>query len=156
DVTKPKPDPRTVFATAEQFRTSAKILLEGIKHGDQATWLAAITCEALALELYFKCLAVQEGKDIVQTHNLSRLFKALNGKTQNEIRRRSEPQIAKASAHLGKNYDFDKALEASGDAFRTTRYIFEGVKAGEGWVSSGIMRLTRDLILERNPEWDPS
>ncbi len=53
-----KPDPQAVFATAEQFRNAASILLEGIKHGDQATWVAALTCQAFALELYFKCLAV--------------------------------------------------------------------------------------------------
>ena len=124
---KPKPDPRTVFATAEQFWIASKTLLEGIKRGDQATWVAAIACEAFALELYFKCLVVQEGKDAPAIHNLSRLIKYLNGTTQNEIRRRSELQLVKASAHLGKSYDFDKALEASGDAFETTKYIYEGV-----------------------------
>jgi hypothetical protein len=151
-----KPDPRAVFATAEQFWRGANTLAEGLTTGDQSAWVAMIACQAFALELYFKCLALQEGKDILDSHSLSRLYKVLNGKTQNEIRRRGEPLVAQAAKHLGKQRDFDSALKVSSDAFMKVRYLYEGVKPGSGWMCSGVMRVTRDLILERNPTWNPT
>jgi hypothetical protein len=145
-----------MFATAEQFRSAADILMSGLANRDQSAWVALLSCEAFALELYFKCLAVQEGKAALPTHNLLRLFKVLNGKTQSEMRKRSEAAAMAAAKQLGKNYDFEKVLQASKDAFETVRYIYEGTVAGEGWMCSGIMRFTRALIVERNPSWDPS
>jgi hypothetical protein len=153
---KAQPEPRAVFATAEQFRNAAKILLEGVARGDQSAWVAVLSCEAFALELYLKCLAVQEGKSVLATHNLSRLFKSLDGRTQDEIRKRSQPLIEKAVKHLDEHYDFDSALKASAGAFEQTRYIYEGIQARGGWMCSGIMRITRDVVLERNNGWDPS
>jgi hypothetical protein len=150
------PDPKTMFVTAEQCFSAAKALVNEM-HTTPSTDLLrylvpAVTLDAFALELYLKTLAVMEGKPLLKnTHNLHELFMILSPETQTEIRERSTPHI---TAINQQPTTFDAELRYSEDAFKTVRYIYEGVGSNKGWTLSGVTMETRALILRRHPTWE--
>jgi hypothetical protein len=159
---RPKPDPRAVFATAEEFWAATDGLLrlamqeQGIRAGNPGMALSAMT-----LELYLKCLALLEGKEAREnTHHLWKLFTYLNGTTQNRIRQIAAPRIKERNLTLKEKdgslvvlADFDKILKLSANALTTSRYPYEGIPPGIGWAAGAILVATREVILEMRPDF---
>ena len=150
------PDPKTMFATAEQCFFASKILATDMLNAQDNTkhLVPCATLEAFALELYLKTLAVTEGKLLLKTHNLYKLFTNLSATTQTEIKERSAIHITTVGKQYNRPADFDQELKNSQDAFEVTRYIYERVPAYQGWTLSGVTRETRALIIHRHPTWE--
>lgn len=78
----------------------------------------AIVNGCFACELYLKLIIKSEKKEIINTHNLKRLFLVLNGKTQNRI----------IKHFTDKEYTedlFSKKLNYMANGFEIARYGYE-------------------------------
>lgn len=159
-----KPTSVAVFTIAHQFFDASKWIVAGKRNGFQRDMgMAGITCAAFSLELFFKCLLRREGKPLPRAHDLKVLFYLLEPSTQAQIRNRSKPfipairkRIAREAKRRGvacPKVNFDYALEMSRRAFEHTRYIYEGLPGGSGWIAAGILSATRKLVLEIEPTW---
>ena len=74
-----------------------------------------VVCLAFSIELNLKALITFEGSEPRNIHNLSKLFKSLNGKTQNEIIKQCELS----------NEDFLASLKKIEVVFEEWRYVYE-------------------------------
>jgi hypothetical protein len=168
-----KHDPANIFIVADQFRHASKILhltlsgdmtIEG-QRAPVDVQVPMVTCSAFALELYLKCLIAMETRAKPPgIHEIDKLFKRLNSDTQAKIRRHFNITgastiafIKNAFAAEGKTapkVDFDYVMKASSRAFLVTRYIYEGMPGGQGWVAEMILEAARAVILEQSPHWE--
>lgn len=72
-------------------------------------------CLAFSIELNLKALIYSEGHVPEETHDIRKLFKTLNGKTQNIIE----------SAVGYDNIKFDQKLKEIANSFKFWRYVYE-------------------------------
>ncbi len=80
---------------------------------------------SFACELFFKGLLLLEDKDFSESHNVEKLFKQLNGKTQNKIFDIVNFDYVCDSGKSITKKQFNEALKAIKDYFVTQRYSFE-------------------------------
>lgn len=91
-----------------------------------AAFIIPITVNiAFACELFFKSLLLLEDKDFSESHNFEKLFKQLNGKTQNKIFDIVNFDYIYDSKKSITKKQFNEALKAIKDYFVTQRYLFE-------------------------------
>jgi hypothetical protein len=99
---------------------------------------ALVVNHAFASELYFKCLKLVESKTELHGHDLRNLFAGQSKTSQAKIKGnyaeiQNSDKFCLEQAALIKSqggdpddfFDFDRALDASRDAFAETRYIHE-------------------------------
>lgn len=120
---------------------------------------------ALALELFLKCLRMIESGGFHKRHELDQLFRDLQKSTQHEIRRRHDeiqssaergPFFAKLRAD-GFKTDLESLLKVGRKTFEHFRYAFDPqiVAQKTTWALDDFMRIVRNMILEKHPEWTP-
>lgn len=91
-----------------------------------AAFIIPITVNiAFACELFLKCLLLLEDKTFSDLHSIRKLFKQLNGKTQNKIFDIVNFDYVYDSGKSITKKQFDDALKAIKDYFVTQRYLFE-------------------------------
>jgi hypothetical protein len=141
-----KPEPLDIFIVAEQFRYAGKFAtlipeLAAANPGwfDVARDLnmptAAMVCAAFSLELYFKCLIRMGRKPYAGVHDLSKLFSMIGRRYRAKIKKYWNDHCQPVNTYIEEIFkedglrtpmvDFNYALSASKDAFRTMRYIYE-------------------------------
>jgi len=84
--------------------------------------LPAITCAALSLELYFKCLISVEGMVAPKGHKFSKLLMQLTNKSRNLIYQEFK-NLTKAPSLT--EDEFVSSLTEIDDVYTNSRYIFE-------------------------------
>jgi hypothetical protein len=167
-----------MFILAEEFLRGKHLLVQAQRRegfpSDQMTPRPTIMIDAVALEIYFKCLYLLDHGKIDQktrTHNLKSLFGMLLPETQHRIRayfdptegqraldnfRRMQRQLGLGEAvGLPSVFTFDFALFGSSRAFEWVRYAYERPhRPSELWNGAPIANAARRVILERNPSWE--
>ena len=73
---------------------------------------------AFACELFIKAILLKQKGKHPNTHNLEKLFKMMNGKTQNQV-------IEKYNNYKNNCIDFKTALKTHSKSFEDWRYIYE-------------------------------
>ncbi len=124
---------------------------------------ALVSLDALALELYFKCLILQESGKYRSGHDLYKLFQALDPVTQKFLSQAHLDYAAKwpsyvATAQLhGYPIELDKLIIRGRHAFSGFRYLHESVHDKRYRNTVFGLRhmpfIVRQRILESNPEW---
>jgi len=84
---------------------------------EEVQWLMIpeITCMALSIELNLKAMMSYEKKDKPNIHNIEKLLKSLNGKTQAEIIKYAKYETSQ----------FWSEIKLINNAFEDWRYIYE-------------------------------
>jgi hypothetical protein len=153
-----------IFNHARAFNRSSLIIHN---NGGLECTVAMVTNNALANELYLKCLIIMEtGDRVLFEHDLRKLFVQLAGDTKTDIARRfnrdyaakqalaliNNPEFAEMVKRGPKN--FDEALDSGARAFIDWRYIYEGDSFGKPYALLELPNILEQLILERKPSWD--
>jgi hypothetical protein len=160
-----KLDAPVVFVTAEQFRFASKWLIRAPDMGcEPNVEIPSVTCAALALELYLKCLIAIEGTNNPEIHDLQDLFAKLSRGMQSRVKAHFDRFSAGAKEYVQRDaaktgspaptVDFDYVLAWSRKGFTKSRYIFEnGLPPETGWIADSITECARRTILDMYPEW---
>ncbi|RIE15886.1 hypothetical protein [Candidatus Cryosericum septentrionale] len=127
------PDAKSVFAAATGFDESAALLhqannrvLSGPQRYVTTPYLwPGVVCDALAVELYMKCLAVLERGDCLRTHSLRILFADLSPDSQAEIAQTFERLIAANPLAQAMKAQVPKVSFAIHDVLREMDLVFE-------------------------------
>jgi hypothetical protein len=157
-------DPRRIFQSGEAFlnvcRTvDAEIHQRGNPH---ILRLAMAVNSALALELFLKCLRTIESGSFSKGHEFDEQYHDLQESTRDEIKQRHEklelgdPFYEDLRAR-GYKTDLDSLLKMGRKTFVNFRYAFEPAAVAEKtmWALDDLMRIVRNMILEKHPEWTP-
>lgn len=126
-------------------------------HDHKSPWPllpATLVCGAFCVELGLKCLQRIEGKPILVTHNLVKLFKAISPKTRKRLQERYQYERKRppfkdwpgVSAYL------QVALRRNADLFERWRYMF-GERITSGYNLACPKRTIMETILEFQPDW---
>jgi len=162
------PDPRAIFRLAEGFRDAADVLnSHDVREKTHATSesptydsAAMLVVDALAVELYLKCLYVLDHKrEPPFKHPFDVLFYKLTSETQSAVRRRFDINNNHIVLRLFRQenpsapplFDFAAFLKVASDTFTRMRYAYEATnKLPKGWFFwSGPRDALRDTILIR-------
>ena len=121
--------PLEVLNTGYEFYRAARQINNGWEIAYpklSAAFIIPITVNiAFACELFFKSLLLLEEKDFSESHNIEKLFKQLNGKTQSKIFDIVNFDYVYDSGKSITKKQFNEALKAIKDYFVTQRYLFE-------------------------------
>jgi hypothetical protein len=154
-------DPRQIFEHASRFLGTDQFLRRAGQPG--SGWeltIAAPTMvlSAFAAELYLKCLLVMQSGSAPPIHQLDKLFKQLNHKTQRRIQELWEadgrPKLMPFCTHLGLPSDLSNALAKCGRAFENLRYYYEDPTRVVYYIGDFAWIVMR-VIVEIKPEWKP-
>jgi hypothetical protein len=164
---KTKYDPFKIFEHASHFHESDHRLRNTVPHDrpDQIPLIAqpAMVMSVFASELYLKSLLCAETGDAPNTHNLKKLFDALQPSTcrrledawDADIRR---PERQKVIDHIRTlprgstlKLDLPYLLNIGANAFVELRYFYEKQRAD--FLLGDFPNLLRKVILERFPQW---
>ena len=110
---------RKIFNSAVSFEGAATLTEHRIPVSPGQHWWPiqpTIVNFILALELYLKCLLTIEGKEFAKSHQLSKFFKAIENRSQNDIA--TQLGYTDISLFLAEITKIDKALIE-------WRYIYE-------------------------------
>ena len=153
-------DPVKIFVTAEQFRYASKWLAQARGMGCQAdVGIPAVTCAAMALELYLKCLIAMEGTKNPNIHDLRDLFEKLSPSLQASVRSHFDAHSDAVKEFLIKDgsqaseVTFDFVLDWSREAFVRARYVFDDGQPQAIWWADCITECARRVILDAHPDW---
>jgi hypothetical protein len=161
-------DPYPIFQGAEASLYACRILDAHCKRHRDPHILPSVMAvnSALALELFLKCLRTIESGGFFKRHELDQLFRDLRKSTRDKIRRRHDeiqasaergPFFAKLRAD-GFRTDLDSLLKMGRKTFEHFRYPFDPqiVAQKTTWALDDLMRIVRNMILEKHPEWTPT
>ena len=162
----PALDPVSVFVTAEQFRSASKWLIHARGMGYEAdVGIPTVTCAAMALELYLKCLIATEGTENPIIHDLRHLFEKLSPSLQtavrshfdaysDEVKQFDEAALAKAgSPPLKRRLRLCDRLEPTGICPRPI-HLRQSLHPSSGWIADAIIDCARRVILDAHPDWE--
>ena len=158
-------DPHRIFQSGEAFLNVCRTLDAEIhKRGNPHILpLAMAVNSALALELFLKCLRTIESGSFSKGHEFDQQYYDLQKTTRDEIRRRHDKIEANAPffADLRKRgfkTDLDSLLKMGRKTFVNFRYAFEPAAVAQKtmWALDDFMRIIRNMILEKHPEWTPT
>jgi len=127
------PDADSIFTVASHFGESAALLFQAnsrVMSGPQRTvetpyLLPGIVCDALAVELYMKCLAVVEHGDCLRTHSLCDLFSGLSDDSQSAVTRTFDRLVLANPVAQAMKAQFPQVSLAIGDVLREMDLVFE-------------------------------
>jgi hypothetical protein len=141
------------FSSANAYYLGATILMKPLEQ-EAGSLLSmaqpAVTCAALALKLYLKCLLALEDSDSDDPMPLAGLFRRLKDGTRTEFLARFDEfsNTAMTSDELLKH------LEALDNAFDRWRFIHEQEAKNVNVEDLDEMILAaKSMITTRNPEW---
>jgi len=110
----------------------------------------AVTCAALALKLYFKCLLALEDNDSDDPMPMTGLF----GRMKDETRKTLLARFDEFSNTALSSHELQKHLEALDTAFARWRYIHEQDAKSVNLEDLDEMILAaKSMITAANPEW---
>lgn len=157
-------DPKLVFIQGVRFWIAETVLREkcDADPGYQPLLnIPGIVVCAFASECFLKCLGLLDGKEHVNWHNLSELFKRLDEATKEGIRQEWQvmtdatcDQRKELETHFKVSIptDIETSLAECGDAFRLLRYIFERPKNATFYITH-FPKVLHDYTLKRTG-WD--
>ena len=170
----PEPTPplksaRAVFLLAEAFAEAAEMLQEQFQQrpsgessfATEASHISPrITLDALATELYFKCLHLIDRNSAAWGHEYRPIFDNLSSGMQQSIRYHynlllsTHPIVSHANKNLpGFSPSLDNVLDESHKVFDTSRYLFEGT-GGPKFYWPLLRLAVRETIFSCNhPDW---
>ena len=175
-------DPARIFASADEYYELDRFINNLGENFKPQFAMPGVVVSALALELYFKCLILLNGKTYDGIHYLDELFECLDGPLKKMIREDwNAHQLQETRSMILKMYnqfkemnktgdqavydriidhpekiDFDWCLKSSSKAFAAFRYEYEPRKPGEpapAWYGGGMLTVARNAILKIKPEW---
>lgn len=118
--------------------------------------------QALAAELFLKCLSVIEKECYLDKHPLTQLFKFLPIEIQNRIEKHYESILKNNTGHQKwknkfpeKDYTLFGSLKRSANTFINHRYNFNSDFNELGFELSNSVNAFRTVILELKPDWIP-
>lgn len=146
---RPTPDIRKVYQLAERYSEASDILAEQAVGDKWASFAPRMLVESFAVELYLKCLHVQDWQRAADGgHDLKKLFESLKPVTQTMIRAAFR-QIIESDTVLRnldvlnpdavKVTDFDRTLAVASNTFDKRRYLYEEGPGGE-WYYAHILK----------------
>ena len=151
---------RAIFANAEAWHDTARILYQQFKHDRMQFVGPAFASAAFSLELYFKTIYEMDSvSKRPRKHNLLVLFQNLSPQRRRQIQERydaatgSMQQLIKKTT--GKDHGIEKVLEDARDIYEIMRYIHEGGRLGV-WNADPVLNAVKAVILEENPDWSAS
>lgn len=176
-MTKVEPEPVKVFLHASAFHKSYDLLCrataaeieDGTDNGltrDQRVGIIAhpaMVLSVFASELYLKCLLCIENGKVPATHNLEKLFDALEVATRHElddlwdadirhpVKQGVLDHIRSTPAGQDLRLDLRYALAKGANAFVELRYFYE--REQSFFMLSDFPFLLRNAILKRMPSW---
>lgn len=136
-------EPKRISSHALSFLKAAERCSEQRKTSDgKSEWLMipGNVCLAFSIELNLKVLIYQENHNPTETHNIEKLFKQLNGKTQNKIIN---------DLGIGKS-EFLNALNQVANAFEFWRYVYENQNSSFSFNLLFLKQLALQLINKTN------
>jgi hypothetical protein len=156
-------DPHLIFQAGEAFLNACRTLDKQAKSGNPYILESVMAVNsALALEVFLKCLRTIESGSFFKGHEFDEQFSDLPESTQNEIRRRHDKIEARSPFFTkmrkeGFKTDLDSLLKMEKKTFIHFRYAFENNPAAKTtvWALDDFMRIVRNLILEKHPDWTP-
>jgi len=136
-------DPTTIFEAAQEFRTSADLLLERVQamYPGRIPPLAALApgfaLSAFSVELALKALILRESDRLQRGHDLGKLYKKVSSASQTALakefttRCECNPALMRIRADVvADGGDIPLTIEAAfgevGDSFESWRYVYEG------------------------------
>jgi hypothetical protein len=151
-------DAQEIFQTGEGFLEACRILNEAANQGFPVRTLVMAVNASLALEAYLKCLLFLERQAFDKTHDLKKLFNALQPQTQAQLRKEHDQHAGESGSlqrakEQGFKVDLDSLLESGKDAFVYFRYAFEGRNRDVHFGLNGLTKCVRERILALKPEW---
>jgi hypothetical protein len=129
----------------------------------EETRLAECTIIAFTVELFLKCIYIEQNKEDPgrHKHNLYKLYSELGAKTRQRIQDiwniQARPVMVAMNERSGEQSaptDILDCLKTSKDAFKTLRYIYEE-GGNAAYHLSGMHTVLLDYIAEMRPDWPP-
>ena len=161
-------DPKAMFHTAESSRRAGEVLQERMFEGEMHLMRPQVVLNALAIEIYLKCLIVIEDRATFRSeHELVKLYKKLSHDVRHELDQQAipllihdqrlmngfwanTPGIKGPTPHL----TVKSLLKMGNRAFEKFRYIYEGkLVDGEGLWASTLITILRLQILDLRPDF---
>ena len=92
---------------------------------------------------------------VLKINRLSDLSLPFTAEEKKEIARRYKKEQEAKRTSVGPQFEILTALKRSARAFEDYRYIyeFENVQKADSWLCHGLLRVVRNLIVERHPDW---
>ena len=154
-------DPLNILKSADAFATACGLMHAAAKEGKIVIELVFATFEALALELYLKCLIFLDTGQYKRGHDLFKLFKVLPLKTQAELKHAHDeylskwPQFVAQAKRSNHPTDLEGLLILGRSSFMDFRYVYEtaGTKK-RVFGLHGLSVCIRERILKIKPEWE--
>ena len=119
-----------LFNCAEEYRKSAQYLIKKPENYHQAIYMehvrAYVLCLSFSLELYVKCLLIIKNKNS-HGHEITKLFKKLNGKTRAELSHLYGIRTTNKSLN---EEEFILVLSKVNNIFVEWRYVYENDYSG--------------------------
>lgn len=159
---------QSIFNYAEAYAEAAETLVTQLKRlspfkdtqiPDAADLAPSAVLDALALELYLKCLHFMDHGKASRGHEPVKLFAALKPGTQKAIRTLYNDALKTyalapelANRHPKFQQGLDNVLDWSNDIFINVRYLYEGNNSKMFyWPLTRIV--VRNVILATHPNW---
>ncbi|MBC6988557.1 hypothetical protein [Hymenobacter sp. BT491] len=155
--------PRKIFDHAESFN---KVYNLSASHGrhDESLMFPIASLGAFTLELYFKCLLLEQigrlNPGEKMTHNLVELFNALPDETKLTISRYSDEFVSRDPDYEamkqvipGFSTSVEYFIESGQNAFEEFRYLYESDATSPMYIMGTVVWAARKYILELHPEW---
>ena len=157
-------DPQLIFQTGEAFLNVCRTVDSEIRQrgNPHILPLAMAVNSALALELFLKCLRTIESGSFFKGHEFDEQYHDLQESTRDQIKQRHEKfeigdQFFEDLRSRGFKTDLDSLLAMGRKTFVHFRYAFENNPSAKKtvWALDDFMRIVRNMILEKHPEWTP-
>ncbi len=141
------------YNTANAYYLGAKILMKPSHEADVPALTMvqpAVTCAALALKLYFKCLLAHEDNDSDDPMPLVALFRRLKDGTRDALLK----WFDELSNTTMNSAELLKHIEALDTAFARWRYIHEqDAKSVSLDDLEELILAVRSMVTEAHPDW---